>query len=63
MEDLVTGVILPDDLTVDLDAGKMYWTTSRKIQRANLDGTGVEEVVTGLIWPTSVAVDPGNLGL
>ena len=62
-EDVVTGVTSLGDLTLDLDAGKIYWTKSGQIQRANLDGTGVEQVVTGLHVPTGVAVDPGSLGL
>ena len=45
-------------------AGKMYWTdwVRRKIQRANLDGSGVEDLVTsGLESPAALALDPvGN---
>ena len=43
-------------------AGKMYWTDigTRKIQRANLDGSGVEDLVTsGLISPHGLALDLG----
>ena len=46
-------------------AGKMYWTdwwTGHKIQRANLDGSGVEDLVTstsGLVWPHGLALDLG----
>ena len=46
-------------------AGKMYWTdwwTGHKIQRANLDGSGVEDLVTstsGLVWPQGLALDLG----
>ena len=47
--------------------GKMYWTdtgtseSAAKIQRANLDGSGVEELVTtGLFSPADVALDPGS---
>ena len=42
--------------------GKMYWVDSvtRKIQRANLDGSGVEDLVTsGLSNPHGLALDPG----
>ena len=51
MEDLVTdtsGLIYPKGIALDLSSGKMYWTDSgtRKIQRANLDGSGVEDLVT-----------------
>lgn len=38
----------------------MYWInagTTNKIQRANLDGTGIEDVVTGLEAPHGIALD------
>ena len=37
----------------------MYWTNSRgnKIQRSNLDGSGVEDLVTGLRRPGGIALD------
>ena len=41
-------------------ASKLYWTDSGtdKIQRSNLDGSGVEDLVTtGLDWPGGIAVD------
>ena len=44
----------------DAGAGKMYWTDldTAKIQRANLDGSGVEDLVTsGLRNPTGLALD------
>ena len=47
-QDLVTGLRTPSDMALDLAGGKMYWTASTalgwtKTQRANLDGTGVED--------------------
>ena len=42
-------------------AQKMYWVDpgAGKIQRANLDGTGVEDLVTaGLTAPNDIALDP-----
>ena len=41
--------------------GKMYWADYRtdKIQRANLDGSGVEDLVTGLAGPYDVTLDLG----
>ena len=37
----------------------MYWTdhSAGKIQRANLDGTNVQDIVTGLGWSTDIAFD------
>ena len=39
--------------------GKMYWVDrmTAKIQRANLDGSEVEDLVTGLEEPTDLALD------
>ena len=45
---------------------KMYWTVSpfrgtNKIQRANLDGSNVEDLITtGLDWPNDIALDVGR---
>ncbi|MCH7884296.1 MAG: hypothetical protein IIC01_03510, partial [Planctomycetes bacterium] len=50
-------------IALDADAGKMYWTKASgnndRIQRANLDGSAVEDLVTtGLFVPVGIAVDP-----
>lgn len=47
------------DVELDTSAGKMYWTMIIPgwIQRANLDGTGMEDVLTGLTNPTGIALD------
>ena len=45
---------------MDTSGGKLYWTDTRIIQRSNLDGTEVEELVTwkdGASWPQDIAVD------
>ena len=50
-------------IALDPSAGKMYWTVDAEgglddsIQRANLDGSGVEDLVTGLDGPSGVALD------
>ena len=36
---------------------KIYWSRRDKIQRANLDGTNVQDVVTGLDEPEDIAID------
>ena len=55
------GVFLLMCLTLPLNttAQKMYWTDedTGKIQRANLDGSNIEDFVTGLIAPESIALD------
>ncbi|MFQ5495617.1 MAG: DUF4215 domain-containing protein [Phycisphaerae bacterium] len=58
---LVSGLDNVGGLALDVAAGKMYWvdTGTAKIQRANLDGTIVEDVVTtGLMNLAGIAVDP-----
>lgn len=39
---------------------KMYWTdfAANKIQRANLDGSNVEDLITGLPHPSGFSLDP-----
>ena len=49
---MTTGLDMPRGLALDLGAGKMYWIDqgTDKIQRANLDGSDVEDLVTtGLV--------------
>ena len=69
IEDLVTvGLSHPLGLTLDVVGGKIYWTNSAfhpgpwpgldKIQRANLDGTHVEDLVTtGLVAASGIDLD------
>ncbi|MDE0684777.1 MAG: hypothetical protein OXI63_17805, partial [Candidatus Poribacteria bacterium] len=44
---------------LDMAGGKMYWTDSgtEKIQRANLDGSNIEDIVTGVKDPNGIALD------
>ena len=46
-------------MVLDLTNSKMYWTDvdTDKIQRANLDGSNVEDLVTGLSDPFGIALD------
>ena len=43
-----------------IPVGKMYWTVPGRgeIRRANLDGSDVEILLTGLSNPTGIAIDP-----
>ena len=40
----MSGLDTTDGIALDIAGGKMYWTAG-KIQRANLDGSGVEDLV------------------
>ncbi len=57
---LPAGIGEPVVATTGSQAWKMYWTDggTRKIQRSNLDGSGVEDLVTtGLSGPEGIALD------
>ena len=54
--DLVEGLSAPQGIAVDAAAGKVYWTARGKIQRANVDGSNIEDVVTGLGGPVGIAL-------
>ena len=48
VEDLITqGLSNPRGIALDVEGGKMYWTDygTDKIQRANLDGSNIEDLV------------------
>lgn len=48
----------PVDLALDVERRKMYWINMQnfKIQRANMDGSKVEDIVTNIL-PFSIALD------
>ena len=53
----------PTNIALDVAGGKIYWTEERdhRIQRANLDGTNVQDIITGLYRPYGIALDiPGG---
>lgn len=39
---------------------QIYWTSAGRIQRANLDGSNIEDLVTGLDWAHNLALDVGE---
>jgi len=55
----------PADVALDLSAGKLYWSeifafgipNANKIRRANLNGAGAEDVITGRDEPYALALD------
>ena len=54
IENLFTDVCSPIGIALDISGGQMYWTSGCKIQRANLDGSNVEELV-----PSSKGIKEG----
>ncbi len=57
---ILTNYVLPETGSPVTPSGKMYWTAEGppRIQRANLDGSNVEDLVTsGLINPRGLALD------
>ena len=57
---LISGLLNPQDVELDLNAGKIYWTSENYLQRANLDGSGLENLVAinGANWGAdSLAID------
>lgn len=48
-------------IALDIASGKIYWAANGdgKIQRANLDGSGIENLVTGLVNPHGIALRSG----
>ena len=56
---MTEGLQSPRGLALDAEGGKLYWTDSGtgKIQRANLDGSEVEDLVTeGLLSPRGLVL-------
>lgn len=49
------------DLELDLDGGKIYWAESGSgtVKRANVDGSGLETIASGLDFPSGIALDVG----
>ena len=60
-EELVTfatSASAPLDIAIDTKEHTLYWTTSQgSIQRANIDGSNVQNLITGLDSPKAIAVD------
>jgi DNA-binding beta-propeller fold protein YncE len=60
--DLLPGVEFIQSFDVDPIRGKIYWTLSLedKIQRANLDGSHIEDVATGFAGLRPITVDAAS---
>ena len=53
------GLNDPWGIAVDPAGGKLYWCNriAGKIQRSNLDGSGVEDLITDVLGPRAIALD------
>jgi prepilin-type N-terminal cleavage/methylation domain-containing protein len=63
VQDLITtGLGKVEGIALDETGGKMYWADKdgKKIARANLDGSGVEDLISAEDKPLAVALDLGN---
>jgi hypothetical protein len=47
-------------LALEAGEGKLYWTGRDKIQRSNLDGTNVEDLIVGDFFSEGLALDPDD---
>ena len=58
---LVSGLTTPTDIALDLKSlnEKMYWSDggTNKIQRSNLDGTDIEDIITSTSNPKGITLD------
>ena len=60
---LATIKAAPMGIAVDLAGSKLYWTNSRgRVQRANLDGSKIQNVVDGLGTPSTLVIGGASQG-
>lgn len=50
----------PGGIALDIVNDKIYWTEATRIRRANLNGSNVEDLVTGLSFATDIILDLDN---
>ena len=59
---LTSILSVPMGIAVDATGSKLYWTNTRgRIQRAKLDGSGIQNVVQDLSGPTDIVVSNGYI--
>ena len=62
VQDVVTGLVRPQDIAVDVKHGKLYWTeefgeiAKPNIWRANLDGSNIQRLITSTEYPKGIQV-------
>ncbi|MFB6273975.1 MAG: hypothetical protein ABEL51_13880 [Salinibacter sp.] len=63
---MITDISMPYDIEIDESQSKMYWSETcvivggcgDKIKRANLDGSGIEVLVTGVSSVLGIELAP-----
>ncbi|MEQ1560990.1 MAG: DNRLRE domain-containing protein [Methyloglobulus sp.] len=53
----ITGLDRPTGLDIDAVNGKVYWTNNLQIKRANLNGTNIETLYTGVLVTMDIKLD------
>ena len=53
---LITDLDVPEGITLDVVGGKLYWTDAGGINRANLNGENIQNVVKGLDVPGDIVL-------
>ena len=67
IEEVVTGLVSPNDIDLDTQLEQIYWTSwdrktdSYKIQSASLDGSNVTDIITDLKRVNAIALDTDGL--
>ena len=59
---LITGLVSPGQVAVDVVSGKVYWTEMGKLRRADLNGENIQDVVTGLGELTDLGLGIDSVG-
>ena len=59
---LITGLVSPGQVAVDVVGGKVYWTEQGKLRRADLNGENIQDVVTGLGELTDLGLGIDSVG-
>ena len=59
---VITGLVSPGQVAVDVIGDKVYWTEKGKLRRADLDGGNIQDVVIGLDELTDIALGINSTG-
>ena len=54
---LIAGLQSPREVAVDVAGGKLYWAERGSLRCADLNGSNIQDVVTGLAAPANIALE------